>query len=110
MQLVALQPQARSKIKIARREDRTHGASKWKLHVDRADEQCTLGKRQDNGANHAPNCRIEVNKTRTKNKNPNVINDIIVKAYVILCGSGNRKKKHILNCDAFIIAASSKVC
>jgi hypothetical protein len=26
-------------------------------------EQCILGKWQDNGANHAPNIRIKVNKT-----------------------------------------------
>jgi hypothetical protein len=31
-------------------------------------EQCILGKWQDNGANHAPNCRIKVNKTPNKNK------------------------------------------
>jgi hypothetical protein len=65
-------------------------------------EQCILGKWQDNGANHAPNSRIKVNKTLTKNKNTYVINDLFV--YVILCGSGNRKKKYILNCDAFFTA------
>jgi hypothetical protein len=54
-------------------------------------EQCILGKRQDNGANHASDCRMKVNKTPTKNKkNTYVINDLIV--HVILCGPGNRKK------------------
>jgi hypothetical protein len=47
-------------------------------------EQCILGKWQDNGANHAPNSRIKVNKTLTKNKKTYVINDLVV--YVILCG------------------------
>jgi hypothetical protein len=57
-------------------------------------EQCILGKWQDNGANHAPNSRIKVNKTLTKNKNTCVINDLFV--YVILCGSGNRKRNTFL--------------
>jgi hypothetical protein len=47
-------------------------------------EQCILGKWQDNGANHAPNSRIKVNKTLTKNKKTCVINDLVV--HVILCG------------------------
>jgi hypothetical protein len=68
-------------------------------------EQCILGKQQDNGANHAPNSRNKVNKTLTKNKNAYVTNDLVV--YVILCGAGNRKKKHIDNCDALITVASS---
>lgn len=59
-------------------------------------EQCILGKYQDNGANHAPNCRNKVNKTLTGDKNTYVTNELVV--HVILCDSLNRKKKHILYC------------
>jgi hypothetical protein len=57
----------------------THGAAKGKTG-----EQCIMDKWQDNGASHAPNNRIKVNKTLTKNKKTYVINHLIV--YIILCG------------------------
>lgn len=66
------------KMLIARREDWTHGASKGNRR------ESILNKWQDNGATHAPNCRIKVNKKKLdKNKRTYVINDLV--AYVILC-------------------------
>jgi hypothetical protein len=40
-------------------------------------EQFILGEWQDNGADHAPNCRIKVNKTVTKKK-ASIITDLFV--------------------------------
>jgi hypothetical protein len=68
---------------------------KMETESNAANSALCIGMRQDNGANHAPNCRVKVNKTLTKNKNIYVTNDLVV--HVILCGSGNRKKKHLLN-------------
>jgi hypothetical protein len=43
------------------------------------DEQCTLGKRQDNGAKHASNLRIKFNtKTLTINTNNYVNSDLVI--------------------------------
>lgn len=51
------------KILIARREDLTHARCFKNGNSMSCGEQCTPGKRQDNGAKHAPNSRIKVNKT-----------------------------------------------
>jgi hypothetical protein len=69
----------------------TQGGSDTRCSKMETGEQCILGKWLDNGANHAPNSRITVNKTLIKNKETDVINDLFVN--VILCGSGNRKKE-----------------
>jgi hypothetical protein len=72
-------------------------------------EQCTLGKRHDNGANHAPNCQIKVNKTLTKYKK--YLRHQWSSRTCNLMRLRKPKKKHIhINCDEFFTAAQCLIC
>jgi hypothetical protein len=55
--------QLKAKILIARREDCTHGASKWKPA-----SSAFWANGRTTAQNQAPNSRLKVNKTLTKNK------------------------------------------